>query len=92
MLDYTARLWHFGQKYVSRFDGARKIDRMAVPHVSQGWPRRWQTWCVQRHAFYQEVIVQKPAAIEFDKDVFSFTEGTQNRTPCQFFCRDVTSG
>ena len=40
VLRHASRPWHFGQKYVARFDGARHIDRMAVPHFSQHCPCR----------------------------------------------------
>ena len=40
VLDHVFRPWHFGQKYVARFDGVRRIDRIAVPHFSQDCPCR----------------------------------------------------
>jgi hypothetical protein len=58
------------------------------PHVTSPQPVNLMI----SNAFHQQVIVQKPATIEFDEDVFSFTESTQDGTPCQFFCENVTSG
>jgi hypothetical protein len=38
------------------------------------------------------MIVQKPATVEFDEDVFPLAESPEDHTPGQLFSRNVTSG
>jgi hypothetical protein len=77
--------------------GATQIELARQVRYLQGqpcvfWKEELLSFQIPPNALHQQMIVQKPATVELDTEVFPLAESPHDHMPCQLSSRKVASG